>query len=161
MLALAALVMSVSSSGHREVDEAEVVAGPAERGLRSGDGGGSYGNAQRASTAAITLSAVAELSQADLDELVEVAIVDANCEEEQLVGFYTMIENDLALPFTTTVLGVEVTVEGIDLADCGIAAICVHGTHRQLIAILELPLPTPAPPGSEWIAAYGRWAGRR
>jgi len=104
---------------------------------------------------------VVELSQADLDELVEVAIVDANGEEEQLAGFCTMIENDLALPFTTTVLGVEVTVEGIDLTDCGIAAICVHGAHRQLIAILELPLPTPAPPGSEWIAAYGRWARRR
>ena len=102
-----------------------------------------------------------ELRQADLDKLVEEAIVDAYGENEQLVGFYTMIEENLALPFTTRVLGVEVIVEGIDLTDCGIAAICVRGTHRQSIAILELPLPTPPPPGSEWITAYGHWAGRR
>jgi hypothetical protein len=35
---------------------------------------------------------MAELSQADLDELVEEAIVDAYGEDEQLTGFYTMIE---------------------------------------------------------------------
>jgi hypothetical protein len=92
---------------------------------------------------------MAELSKADLDELVEEAIVDAYGEDEQLTGFYTMIEENLALPFTTMVLGVEVTVEGIDLTDCGIAAICVRGVHRQSIAILDLPLPAPSPPGSE------------
>jgi hypothetical protein len=104
---------------------------------------------------------VGELSQAELDELVQEAVVDAYGEDEQLAGFYTMIEENLALPFTTMVLGVEVTVEGIDLTDCGIAAICVRGMHRQLIAILDLPLPAPSPPGSEWIRAYGHWAGRR
>jgi len=103
---------------------------------------------------------VRELSGADLDELVEEAIVDAYGEDEQLAGFYTMIEENLALPFTTRVLGVEVTVEGIDLTDWGVAAICVRGAHRQPIAILDLPLPVPPPPGSEWITAYGHWAGR-
>jgi len=104
---------------------------------------------------------VGELSQADLDELVEAAVVDAYGEDEQLTGFYTMIGDNLALPFTTRVLGAEVTVESIDLTDCGIAAICVRGTHRQPVAILDLPLPAPPPPGSERITACGRWAGRR
>jgi hypothetical protein len=103
---------------------------------------------------------VGELSQADLDGLVEEAIVDAYGEDEQLASFYTMIEENLTLPFTTRVLGVEVTVEGIDLTDGEIAAVCVRGTHRQSIGILELPLPESGPPGAEWIAAYGRWAGR-
>jgi hypothetical protein len=103
---------------------------------------------------------MAELSQADLDELVEEAIVDAYGEDEQLAGFYTMIEENLALPFTTRVLGVEVTVAGIHLTDRGIVAICVRGTHRQSIPVLDLPLPAPPPPGSEWIAAYRYWAGR-
>lgn len=102
-----------------------------------------------------------ELSRADLNELVEDAIVDAYGEDEQLAGFYTMFEESLALPFTTRVLGVEVTVEAVDLTDYGIAAICVRGSHRQPIAILDLPLPVPPPPGSEWITAYGHWAGRR
>jgi hypothetical protein len=110
---------------------------------------------------ATTLTAMAELSQADLDELAEEAVVDAYGEDEQLAGFFAVIEENLALPFTTMVLGVEVTVEGIDLTDCGIAAICVRGTHRQLIAICDLPLPAPPPPGSDWITAYGHWAGRR
>ncbi len=101
-----------------------------------------------------------ELSQADLGALVEEAIVDAYGEDEQLTGFYTMIEENLALPFTTRVLGVEVTVAGIDLTDCGIVAICVRGTLRQPIPVLDLVLPTPPPPGSEWIAAYRHWAGR-
>ena len=47
---------------------------------------------------------MAELGQADLDELVEEAIADAHDEDEQLAGFYTMIEESLALPFTTRVL---------------------------------------------------------
>ena len=110
---------------------------------------------------ATTLRAMAELSKADLDELVEEAIVDAYGEDEQLAGFYTMIEENLVLPFTAMVLGVEVTVEGIDLTDGGIAAICARGVHRQPIAILDLPLPAPSPPGWEWIRAYGHWAGRR
>jgi len=87
--------------------------------------------------------------------------VDAYGEDEQLAGFYTMIEENLALPFITRVLGIEVTVEGIELTDWGIAAICVRGMYRQSIAILDLPLPAPSPPGWEWIRAYGHWAGRR
>ena len=48
---------------------------------------------------------MAELSKADLDELVEEAIVDAYGEDEQLAGFYTMIEENLVLPFTDNGLG--------------------------------------------------------
>ena len=34
------------------------------------------------------------------------------------------------------------------------------GHHRQAIAILDLPLPTPRPPGSDRIAAYRHWGAR-
>jgi hypothetical protein len=102
---------------------------------------------------------VAELSEAELDELVGQAVVDAYGDDEQLTGIYTMIEGNLALPFTTMVLGLEATVEGVDLTDGGIVAICARGGHRQAIPILDIPLPVPAPPGSEWIAAYRHWAG--
>jgi hypothetical protein len=104
---------------------------------------------------------MAELSQADLNELVKEAIVDAHDEDEQLAGFFAMFEENLAIPFTTRVLGVEVTVAGIDLTDCGIVAICVRGRHCQSIPIPDVPLPAPPPPGSEWIAAYRHWASRR
>lgn len=43
------------------------------------------------------------LSRARLDELVEEAIVDCYNESEQATGLYTMIEDNLAFPFATTV----------------------------------------------------------
>ena len=54
---------------------------------------------------------------AALEAMIEEATVDAYNDDEQLTGLYTMIEDNLAVPFTTTVLGVEVTVRKVDLAD--------------------------------------------
>ena len=48
-------------------------------------------------------------SKDDLERMVEEATVDANGESEQVCGFYTMLENDLELPFNTVVLAAEVT----------------------------------------------------
>jgi hypothetical protein len=105
------------------------------------------------------LRAVAELSDGELDALVEQATVDAYDEYEQLASFHVVIEERLAVPFRTNVLGVEVTVTKIDLlSGTGIAAVCSRGKHRQAIGILDLPLPTPSPAGAEWIDAYRRWA---
>lgn len=44
-----------------------------------------------------------------LDELIEQAIVDAYTDDEQLSGFHVMIGDNLAVPFQTTVLGLQVT----------------------------------------------------
>lgn len=93
-----------------------------------------------------------------LDALIEQATVDAYGDEEQRLGLYTAIEDDLAMPFTTEVLGVEVTVTKVDLTGSGVVAQCRAGRHRQAINILDLPLPTPPPEGAEWIDAYRRWA---
>lgn len=93
--------------------------------------------------------------------MVEEATVDAYGESEQLSGFYTMIEDYLAVPFETAVLGVPVTVKGVDLTERDeIVAICVRGRERQAISILDLPLPSPPPAGAEWIEAYRYWAGK-
>jgi hypothetical protein len=46
---------------------------------------------------------------AALEAMIEEATVDAYNDDEQLTGLYTMIEDNLAVPFTTTVLDVEVT----------------------------------------------------
>jgi len=70
-----------------------------------------------------------------------------------------MIENDLAVPFRTTVLGVEVTVEDVDLTGRTIVAHCRRGANRQAIGVLDLLLPKPPPEGAQWIEAYRHWAG--
>jgi len=90
--------------------------------------------------------------------MIEEATVDAYGDPEQTVGFFTMMEDNLAVPFRTELLGVEVTVERLALTDeDGIVAVCARGRSRQRIPILDLPLPTPAPHGAEWIEAYRLW----
>ncbi len=99
------------------------------------------------------------LTKARLEALVEEAIVDCYNESEQATGLYTMIEDNLQLPFETEVLGVAVTVIAIDITDDDqIVAVCKRGGLRQKLPILELLLPTPRPAGSEWIDAYRHWA---
>ena len=97
---------------------------------------------------------------AALEAIIEEATVDAYSDDEQLTGLFTMIEEHLVVPFTTTVLGVEVTVRKLDLTDDSIVAVCARGRDRQRIDLLDLPLPTPPPDGSGWIDAYRYWAGR-
>ena len=98
------------------------------------------------------------LSKARLKELIEQAIVDAYGEEEQVGGFFTMIEEHLALPFAVKVLGVDAEIEKVDMTlDGQIVALCRRGKTRQKIPILDLPLPTPPPAGVEWIVAYRHW----
>jgi len=99
-----------------------------------------------------------KFNSARLDAMIEEATVDCYNEAEQLTGIYTMLEENLALPFTTTVLGMEVTVDRIELtaADVVVAVCCREG-HRQQIPLLDLPLPTAKPAGAEWIDAYRRW----
>jgi hypothetical protein len=98
------------------------------------------------------------LSKARLEALIEEAVVDAYGDEEQTGGFFTMIEEHLALPFSVSILGVEVVVEKVDMTRDGrIVAVCKRNGVRQRIEILDLPLPKPAPAGAEWIAAYSHW----
>jgi hypothetical protein len=100
---------------------------------------------------------VEELSEAELDALVDEATVDAYGEDEQLAGFAVMIGDNLAVPFETTVLGVTVPVEEIDQTAAGIVAVCVRDGHRQAIPILDLPLPDPSPQGAATLTRSCTW----
>lgn len=99
-----------------------------------------------------------ELSEEELGALVEQATVDAYGDGEQLAGFAVMIEDNLAMPFETTVLAVTVLVEGVTLTASGIVADCVRDGRHQVIRVLDLPLPEPPPKGAERIAACRHWA---
>lgn len=57
----------------------------------------------------------ARLSKARLAEMIEEATVDAYGESEQTTGWFTMIDENLAVPFETNVLDVAVVVERVDL----------------------------------------------
>jgi hypothetical protein len=100
------------------------------------------------------------LSTAKLDEMIEEATVDAYGESEQTVGFFTLLEDRLKLPFKTEMLGMEVTVERLDMTE-QIVAVCARGKSQQPVPILDLTLPDPPPEGAEWIEAFRRWARGR
>jgi len=92
--------------------------------------------------------------------MIEAATVDAHDESEQAAGWFTMIEEHLAVPFETTVLGAPVIVERVDLHNSEqVVAICRCGRNRQVLALLDLPLPQTPPEGAEWIEAYRQWRG--
>lgn len=100
----------------------------------------------------------AGISAARIAEMIEEATVDAYDESEQATGWFTVFEEHLDLPFETEVLGVRATVEEIELCDDDrIVAVCKRGKEKQSITITDLPLPTPRPPGAEWIEAYRYW----
>jgi hypothetical protein len=98
------------------------------------------------------------VSEAELRAMVEEAIIDAIDREEALMGFCSLIEENLAVPFTTTVLGVKVKVNAVVQSSDGyLVAKCSRGAAQQAIGLLDLPLPDPAPAGAEWIEAYRHW----
>jgi hypothetical protein len=98
------------------------------------------------------------ISKARLDALLEEATVDCYGDSEQVAGIFTMIEENLQLPFETTVLGTPVTITSVDLtANEQIVAVCVRGRDRQRIPIVDLRLPSPPPAGTEWIEVYRHW----
>ena len=96
---------------------------------------------------------------AHLDKLIEEATVDCYNESEEITGIFTMLEENLAVPFATKLLGVEVTAERVDLNKADeIVAVCRRGRERLRVSLIDLPLPEPKPKGAEWIDAYRRWA---
>jgi hypothetical protein len=98
------------------------------------------------------------LSAAKLAEMIEEATVDAYGECEQATSWFTVIGDNLDVPFETEVLGAAVTVKRLELLDDNsIVAACARGARRQAIRLIDLPLPSPKPEGAEWIEAYRRW----
>ncbi len=98
-------------------------------------------------------------STAHLDKLIEEATVDCYNESEEVTGIFTMMEQNLAVPFVTKLPGIEVTVERIDMNKAGeIVAVCRRGRERLRVPVIDLPLPELKPKGAEWIDAYRRWA---
>lgn len=47
--------------------------------------------------------------------MIEEATIDCYNESEEATGFFTMIDENLKLPFETQFLGVPVTVERVDI----------------------------------------------
>ena len=74
------------------------------------------------------------VSKARLEKLIAEAVVDAYTEQEQAVGFLTMIQEHLVLPFSVNILGVEAVVEKVEMTRDGrVEAVCRRDNVRQRI----------------------------
>lgn len=74
------------------------------------------------------------------------------------MGFLASIEDALALPFETGVLGATVQVTAVEENEAeDLVAVCRRGKHTQRIPLANLPLPSPPPAGAEWIVAWRHW----
>src|SRR5580704_12231425 len=83
-----------------------------------------------------------KVPKAELDALIEEATVDTYNESEQMMGFHAMLDEHLDVPFKTEVLGIEVTVEKVDLTDDDqIVVVCTRGKSRHRQACVA-PVPT-------------------
>lgn len=73
-------------------------------------------------------------STSRLERMIAEATVDCYNDGERAMGLFNMITENVILPFATTVLGLPVAVERIDLNDAGeIVAVCARGPERQRI----------------------------
>src|SRR3954449_3943766 len=94
----------------------------------------------------------------DLDALIEEATVVCYDEAEQVAGFFACLEEELELPFTTRLFGVDVSVEQIEQTEHDdIVAVCRRDTDTAAIRLVDLPLPTPLPEGAQWMVAWMKW----
>jgi hypothetical protein len=91
----------------------------------------------------------AGVSAARLAEMVEEATVDAYDESEQATGWFAMLEEPLELPFETEVLGVHVSVVGIEQRDDHrIVAICIRGRRGRRSRSPTCPFRRQSPKAS-------------
>lgn len=93
-----------------------------------------------------------------LEDLIHRAVLDAEDDEEQQMGFYEALEDHLRFPFKTALAGVAVVVQGLTVGeDDEILAVCLKGGEKVGVPLLDLPMPKPPPKGAEWVEAYRLW----
>jgi hypothetical protein len=76
----------------------------------------------------------------NIEALAEEALIDAYGESEQRVGCLTMLENSLAVPFTTGILGVPVRVKRVSLNDAWLRVVRINAVF-DIIGRYQTPVP--------------------
>ena len=70
-----------------------------------------------------------------LDSMIAQATVDCYNDTEMATALLLAIQENLALPFSTQILGLTVNVTDVDVNEAGeIFALCKHGGKRQRIS---------------------------
>ena len=83
-------------------------------------------------------------ANSDLDALIDQITVDADDEDEQLIGFENAFDEDASFPCPGTVIGEAVQVLSVSRAGNRheLIATCQRNSHRYEIALLDVDLDT-------------------
>lgn len=100
------------------------------------------------------------LTDEELEELIEEATTDCYDEYESRVGFLTMIQDNVTVPFSAILNGDVVSVSEVDGNDRVIKATIKQDGKSYPVDILDLKIDDSVVEGSKWIAAYRKWEGR-
>jgi len=94
-----------------------------------------------------------------IEDCFEVATVDAYGKEEQAVGWLTCIEAMFDKFEYVRVLGLEVKLEGFDLANArAIVAICHKGKKKTKIALESVDFSKLSERELLWLKAWKKWS---
>jgi hypothetical protein len=102
----------------------------------------------------------ARKADSDLDRLIDEIIVDANGEDEQLMGFENAFDEEADFPCPGTVVGEEVEVLSVSVKNHRreLIATCKRGGRQHDVALLDTEVRGNSAT-SRLIAAYRRWLG--
>lgn len=96
----------------------------------------------------------------ELDDLIAEITMDSNGEDEALSGFAVAFENDVRFPVSGTVVGEDVQVLSIGLADGRreLIATCDRAGQQYRVAVLDVDLVGDGN-AVRLVDAYHRWLG--
>ena len=97
----------------------------------------------------------------ELDALIEQITVDAYGDESYW-SFRQAFEDDVVFPFDATLVGVPISVTGIDFDGDerrGLVAIVQRNGVMATISLLDIEVPGTEPTANRLVAAYRRWLG--
>jgi hypothetical protein len=102
----------------------------------------------------------ARKADSDLDRLIDEIVVDANGEDEQLMGFENAFDEEADFPCPGTVVGEEVEVLSVSVKNHRreLIATCKRGGRQYDVALLDTEVRGNSAT-SRLIAAYRRWLG--
>jgi Calcium binding len=98
----------------------------------------------------------------ELDNLIWEITADCNDEDEVLMGFEGAIDEQASFPCPSTLIGEQVEVLSITVADDRpeLIATCTRNGRTYKVALLDINIEAD-PHTSRVIAAYRRWAACR
>ena len=96
------------------------------------------------------------LTDKQYESIVEEATVDSYDIKEDIVGFCTLIQDNVEFPFTAKVVGEKVKVSDVDCNGREVKAKCQKNGKNYEVNILDLEYDLNIK-GWEYIEAYRRW----